>query len=428
MNITEKTEISKCVNLRFLKTEKFKTNMISLVLRLPLCRDTVTRAALLPRVLKRGTQSYPTLSDISKKAEELYGATLSASTVKKGDNQLLAFSVHFVSDSFISETITEEVVKLFAEFVLHPKTCDGGFDKEFVAQEKENAKNFIEGLINDKKAYAAAKCNEIMFEGDPYGIYEYGYVEDLKDINEKNLYEFYKELLKKSQIEIFASGSFDEGLIRAAIQAEFGNLLEDREIAPAKTVLAAIEDNIKVKRVTEEMPTSQSKLVMGFNCGVNPVSKDYFGLMMFSCVFGGSPFSKLFNNVREKLSLAYYVFSALDRQKGYMKISAGIEASKFDDAYNEIMLQLDKMKKGDFTDDEITSAKKYLATSFGSVKDSMGATEDFYMGQILLGNNETIDQLCESISHITRDEIIKAANTVQLDTVYFLKGVGGNEA
>ena len=427
MNIN-KTELSKGVNLHFLKTEKFKTNMISVVRRLPLCRETATRAALVPRVLKRGTEKYPTLADISKKAEELYGASISAGTMKKGDNQLVVFTVQFVSDSFISGTITDEIIELLAEFVLNPKTVDGGFDSEFVRQEKTNLKNFIEGLINDKKAYAAAKCNEVMFEGDPYGIYEYGYVDDLDGIDEKNLYDFYKNLIKNSAVEVFASGSFDTDKVKTALENKLGKALGERYANDIKSGLAVYEDGIEVKRVTEEMPTSQSKLVMGFNCGIEPTSREYYALMMFSCIFGGSPFSKLFNNVREKLSLAYYVFSALDRQKSCMKISAGIEADKFDAAYDEIFIQLEKMKIGDFTDDEITSAKKYLATGMGSIKDSMGATEDFYMGQILLGSNETIDGLTECLNAVSRNEIIAAANAVQLDTVYFLKGVGSSEA
>ena len=428
MNITEGFELSKGVNLHFLKTEKFKTNVISLVLRLPLCRETVTSAALLPRVLKRGTESFSTLSEISKKAEELYGATISAQTVKKGDNQLLVFAVQFVSDSFISETIVAEIINLLKEMVFCPKTVDGAFDKAYVSQEKENAKNFILGLINDKKEYARVKCNEIMFEGDPYGIYEYGYVEDLESIDEKSLYEFYKKVIDTAAADIFVSGSFDDALMKSEVDKSFGKLLSGREVSSAVSGLALCEDGIEVKRVTETMPTSQSKLVMGFNCGIDPKSEDYYALMMFCCIFGGSPFSKLFNNVREKLSLAYYVFAALDRQKSCMKISAGIEAEKFDAAYDEIMIQLGKMKSGDFTDDEIISAKKYFATSLGSIKDSMGASEDFYIGQLLLGTQETIEGLSESLNKVTREQIIKAANSVQEDTVYFLKGVGSNEA
>ncbi|MBR5154904.1 MAG: insulinase family protein [Clostridia bacterium] len=425
MNINS-SKITEGVNLRLLKTEKFKTNCISLYIHLPLVRENVTFAALLPRVLKRGTERYPSLSELSKRTEELYGAYVSAGIVKKGDTQSIKFTLQFVSDTFLSEKITADAVELLGQLVLFPKLQSGAFDKDWVNQEKENLKNFIEGLINDKKQYAQVKCNEIMFEGDPYGIFEYGYVEDLENIDEKNLYEFYQNILRNSVIDIFASGSFDDELLENEIKSIFGEL-PPRNAIYTKTALAAVEDNICVKNVVEPMPTSQSKLCIGFNCGIFPVSEDYYNMMMFSCIFGGSPFSKLFNNVREKLSLAYYVFSAADRQKGYVKISAGIEADKFEAAYDEIMLQLEKMKTGDFSDDEIISAKKYLATSLGSAKDSLGAIENFYMGQIMLGNDETIDELIERVSKVQRDGIIKAAKCVQEDTIYFLKGVGNGE-
>lgn len=414
------------INLRLLKTEKFKTNRISLYMHLPLMRETATYAALLPKVLRRGTEKYPGLSHLSKRAEELYGASIVSGVGKKGDTQCIKFTLTFASDSFLSESIIKDVIELLGQLVLCPKRSNRVFDKDWVNQEKENLKNFIEGLINDKKEYASVKCNEIMFEGDPYGIFEYGYVEDLEGINEKNLYEFYQNTLDNSVIDIFASGSFAEDTLVGEIKGIFGNL-KPRKVDYNKTTLAAIEENITVKNVTEPMPTSQSKLCIGFNCGVNPTSEDYYNQMMFSCIFGGSPFSKLFNNVREKLSLAYYVYSGADRQKGYMKISAGIEADKFDAAYDEIMLQLEKMKSGDFTDDEINSAKKYLATSLGSAKDSQAAIENFYIGQIMLDNDETIDGLIEKIQLVDREGIIKAANTVQEDTIYFLKGVGSSE-
>ncbi len=423
----EKSELAKNVNLHFIETDKFKTSSISLVLRLPLCRTTVTRAALVPRVLKRGSENYPTLAELSKRAEELYGATISAGTAKKGDNQLLRFSVQSVSDSFIDEKISKDVIKLLAEFVLRPKIEKGAFDHEYVTQEKENAKNFIEGLINDKKEYALVKGTEIMFEGDPYGVFAHGYTSDLDEIDGENLFAFYRELLETAAVDIFVCGSFDRDEIISSVEMEFGTLIKDRVANASKSRLASVEEDINIKRVTEEMPTSQSKLFMGFNCGVEPVSADYYAVMMFGCIFGGSPFSKLFNNVREKLSLAYYVYAALDRQKSFMHIAAGIEADKFDAAYDEIFVQLDKMKKGDFSEEEIVSAKKYLATAMASKNDSMAAMEDFYLGQSLLGLSESLEQLTEKLNAVTRDDIIKAANSVQLDTVYFLKGVGNSE-
>lgn len=419
-------ELCKGVSLRMLGTDKFKTNLISVYIRLPLCRDTVTRAALIPSVLKRGTEKYPSMTQLSKRLEELYGATLSSGITKRGDIELIKFSVHYVADSFISGSIMPEIVDVLKEYVLCPKTADGGFDPEFVAQEKENLKSFIQGLVNDKKEYARVRANEVMFEGDPYGVFKYGYVEDLDGIDEKNLYSFYNELIDNCEIDIFASGSFDKDKMESELREAFKSL-NDRKTETIETALATIEDGISVKNVVEEMPVSQSKLCMGFNCGISPKSDEYSAFLLFSCIYGGSPFSKLFNNVREKLSLAYYVFSKVNMHKGCMKISSGIEASKFDAAYDEIMAQLDKMKKGEFSDEEIASAKKYIETGMGSTKDSLHATEDFYMNRVILGSSESIDDVLVRINNVKRDEIIKVANTVQLDTIYLLKGTGGNE-
>ena len=426
MSEIQSFELAKGVNLRFFNTDKFKTNLISFYIHLPLCRETVTKAALLPRILKRGTQKYPTMTHLSKRAEELYGAALSAGISKKGDTELLRFSVQFVSDTFISEGITSEVVDLLKEFVLCPKVENGGFDSEYMRQEKENAKSFILGLVNDKKEYARVRCNEIMFCDDPYGIFEYGYVEDLDSINGEGLFEFYSSLISEAVVDIFAGGSFDVEMMKSELTKAF-SCLGERDANRIKTRIASIENEIEIKNVTEEMPVTQSKLGMGFNCGVEPTSEEYPTLMLFSCIYGGSPFSKLFNNVRERLSLAYYVFSAVDRHKGCMKISSGIEADKFDEAYDEIMAQLDKMKNGEFSDEEIMSAKKYIATGMGSTRDNLHATEDFYMNQIILGSGDTMDSILEKVNRVSRDEIIRMANRVQLDTIYLLKGVGGNE-
>ncbi len=424
---TEKIEISKGVSLRFLETDKFKTNVMSVYFCVPLSRENITKTALIPRVLKRGTKSYPTLTELSRRAEELYGSTIGANIGKRGDMAVIRCSVQFVSDSFISESIIGDVTQLLKEFIFCPAIKDGGFDETYVAQEKENAKNHILGLINDKKEYASVKCTEIMFEGDPYEIFPYGYVEDLEGIDGKNLYERYEEIINTAKVDIFVSGSFDKAVVKKNIEESFKPFLEDRVPELCETKLAVCEDNIEIKNVTEDMPVSQSKLSMGFNCGIAPVSEDYYAMAVFSCIYGGSPFSKLFNNVREKLSLAYYVFSAFDRSKSFMKINAGIEASKFDEAYNEIMLQLDAMKNGDFTDDEVLSAKMYMKTQAGTIKDSLAATEDFYMGRGLLGYEESVDQFLEKLNEVTRERIIAAANSLQLDTVYFLKGVQGNE-
>lgn len=418
-------KLAEGVNIHPLHTDKFKTNLISVYFRIPLRRETATLAALLPSVLKRGTEKYPTMAQLSARAEELYGASLSAGIAKKGDSEVIRFSVRYVSCDFLPENITGGILELLSQLVLCPKLTNGAFDAEYLAQEKENTKSSIEGLINDKKAYAQARCNEIMFEGDPYGVSEYGYIDELEKITPQSLFEFYKSLLDTAAVEIFVSGSFDEETVVKRIAAEFSRLGARTPKLPA-TRLAEREADICVKDVTEPMPVTQSKLCIGYNCGISPRSAEYADLRLFCAIFGGSPFSKLFNNVREKLSLAYYVFSVIEGHKSCMKISSGIEADKFRAAYDEINVQLEKMKAGDFTDDEIESAKKYLATGFGSIKDSLDATENFYLDRLILGSGDSIDEYLERLCRVERDGIIRAANSVQLDTIYFLKGEGSD--
>lgn len=414
------------VNLRLLKSDKFKTNLISVYFRIPLKRETATLAAVLPRVLKRGTEKFPDMAALSARAEELYGASVSAGIQKKGNSEVLRFSVRYVSCDFLPEDITADITELISQLVLYPRLENGAFLAEYTSREKENAKSRIEGLINDKKDYAQSRCNEIMFEGDPYGISEYGRIDDLDRITPQSLYDFYREVISSSEVEIFVSGSFDELGTAKVLKNAFAPLGNRCPVLPEAS-FAEIEPDIEVKEVTEPMPVTQSKLCMGFNCGIRPDTDEYYAFQLFCTVFGGSPFSKLFNNVREKLSLAYYVFSAFEGGKGCMKISSGIESDKFRAAFDEINVQLGAMQSGEFTDEEIDSAKKYLTTSFGSIKDSQNATENFFYNQLIYGSSDTPDSFLEKLYRVDRDAIIRAANTVQLDTIYFLKGEGSNE-
>ncbi len=410
-------------DFHFLKADKFKTNLLSLYIKIPVTRENITISALLPNVLRRGSENYPSLSALSKKCEELYGASLYAGLKKRGDFACLYFSLEFVSGEYINEDTLSEAVSFLKEVVYNPKKENGVFYSKFVDSEKLNLLDDIRGLINDKKQYADIRVKEICFKGSAYGIPPFGFEEDVAPITPESLYEYYKEVLKKSKIDIFLSGSFDEASAEKLIKGEFSECITSRtpkklDTAPAKRISGS-----DVKRVTERMDVTQSKLCMAIFTNTEPFSSDYYASALFSCIYGGSPFSKLFNNVREKLSLAYYVSSRIDRKKACMFISSGIENDKFEKAYNEIMLWLDKMKNGEFTDEEILSAKKYLETNIKSLSDSLRAYEDYISLSILDGREpETPDELIKKYALVTRDEIINAAKKTELDTVYLLTG------
>lgn len=408
------------VSLHFNETEKFKTNILSFYINIPYTKENASLASLLPMVLRRGTMLYPSISDIAKKLQELFGATLYSGLRKKGDHAFIYFSLEFISDRFINESIQNEAFEFLKELIFNPLTYNNAFDKTFVETEKINLADEIKGLINDKKEYAEQRIKEISFPDSPYSIPSSGYLEDLEKINEKNLFDFYIKTLNENKVDIFYSGSFSKSDAEKALSETLLVGLKERNYETSKTKLAEKEKSETIN-MTENMDITQSKLCIMFTTNTTPFSKEYYALSVFNCIFGGSPFSKLFNNVREKLSLAYYVFSRLERTKGTMVISSGIEGDKKEAAYNEIMLWLDKMKNGEFYDEEIISAKKYLETNLNSSKDSLRMTEDHLLTCISEGESEeSIDILKCGIKEVTREEIIACAKKLELCSVYFL--------
>lgn len=421
MIIVMKTyNIEKGVDVRVIKAEKFKTNLITMYMAFDVSRENITKAAVLSQVLTRGTEKYKTLTEISKREEELYGATVRCEIKRKGETQVFGISIGFPSEKFLDENINKDILELLYEVVFCPLTENGGFVSEYVNQEKENVKNYIASIINDKRTYAKIKCIEHMFSGEIYGVSEYGYIEDLPSINEKNLYEFYKEMINNSKIEVFVSGNFDEEEIVADIKTDLLSKVGARNADYKK---CEISKKIEEKNIVEEMDVSQSKLCLGLKTNISMFDDEYYALKLCNSILGGSPFSKLFNNVREKLSLAYYVSSSLIGSKGVMLISSGIETKNYEMAYNEIFVQLENIKNGVIDDFEITSAVKYIRTGLNSVKDSLKGIEDYMYSGLVLGKLETVDELLSRLERVTKEEIINAAKKIELDTVYFLKGV-----
>lgn len=415
------------VDLHVLEAPKFKTNVISLFFNIPLQRSTVTKAALLPSVMKRGTAQHKTFTEISKYLEEMYSASCSAGIRFKGDGEVIYFTIEYIRDRFTGESLSSKVIGFLKELVFAPLLADGAFRADYVTSEKENLKNTILGLINDKKEYADVRCREEMFGREGYGMFEAGYVEDLDGITPKNLYEFYRYIITEAKADLFISGSFEDG-VQEELTTAFLEELKPRAAGYVATSIVG-EASGEVKRVVEEIDVVQSKLCMGLCCGVEPTGRDYYSLMVGSCIFGGSPFAKLFNNVREKLSLAYYVFARTERFKSVMTISSGIQTEKYQAAYDEIMAQFHKMQEGDFDEAEIDAAKKYLTTGLHSMEDGLRSMEDYYLSQAIMGQSQDITDLLENLMQVTKEEIQQVMQKVKLDTVFFLKGndEGGEE-
>lgn len=418
----KQTEIKKGIKLHTIKTEKFKTNLIAIMLTTKLNRENVTKNALVPAVLRRGTKNLTTQEEINKKLEEMYGASLDCGLDKTGDNQVLKFYIETVNDEFLpqeAENMLKTSLEKIFEFVFNPYLENGCFNKEYVEQEKENIKQIIDGKIDNKARYSLDRCIEEMYKDKPYGLYKYGYVEDMKNINEKNLYEYYQQLINECKIDIFVSGIIDEETENIIKNNENIIKLKDREPQYNEPEIIAKRTE-KENDVQESMDVTQGKLIIGMDLDIDDDNLR-FDVMIYNSILGGSANSKLFQNVREKASLAYTASSSYYRFKNNIFINCGIEIKNYEKALEIIKQQIEDMKKGDFTDEEVENAKKGIIASIKTIDDEQDTEITYFFSQELSKSKCNIEQYMQRISEVTKDKVVDVANKVSINTVYFLK-------
>ena len=411
-------EIGKNVKLTLIPESKFKTNLISVYIQRKLDRNEVTKNALLPGILKSGCNKYKTLGQLTDREEELYGSYLHAGASKRGESQVLGFSILSVNEKYLDEKILGQCIEFLNEIINNPLVIDGGFNEEYLNIEKEILKDSIMSIINDKGNYAMKRTNEIMFEGEPYSINGKGYIEDLDNIDRVSLYEHYKEVLKTSPIEIMIEGEFEESevveLIKEKFQFDRGNIID----IPKEEYYKEVD---KVKVVKETMDIAQGKLVMGYRCNVDYLDEEkYYSLLLGSRILGGGADSKLFINVREKESLCYTIYSTIQKSKSTMMVCSGIEAQNYEKTVNLVKEQVQKLKDGDITESEISNAKIAFINSLNSLNDEIGRISDFYFSQSISKNKSDLDQIKNMINKSTKEDIVEAVKNIELDTIYFL--------
>ena len=415
-------EIKKGIKLNVIQTNKFKTNLIAIMLTTKLDRENVTKNALIPAVLRRGTKTLKTQEEINKKLEEMYGASLDCGLDKTGDNQVLKFYIETVNDEFLpqnSEDMLKKSLEQIFEFVFNPYLENDGFKKEYVEQEKENLKQIIGGKIDNKARYALDRCIEEMYKNQPYGLYKYGYIEDMKNINENNLYEYYKKIINNCKIDIFVSGIVDEELENIIKENENIKKLQDR-IPEYNKIEISAKKSEKENYVQDSMEVTQGKLIIGMDLDVDNEDLRY-DIMIYNCIFGGIANSKLFQNVREKASLAYTASSSYYRFKNNIFINCGIEIKNYDKALEIIKQQIEDMKNGDFTEEEVENAKKGIIASIKTIDDEQDTEITYFFSQELSKNKCDIEQYMEKISGVTKENVVDIANKVSINTIYFLK-------
>lgn len=416
-----RSEILPGVYLTVEQTEKYKTALLSLSLLRPLREETASLGALLPSVLLRGTRAYPDMERISEHLDSLYGAGFSGTVRKKGETQAIGFFADFIDDALApgGERILREMTDFLGQVLLHPYLEDGTFSEDYVESEKRNLINAIESRINDKRAYATRRLIAEMCAGEAYGVDRLGSVEATRAITPRVLTAFYRHVLSHSRYEIFYCGRADFATV-AALMRDALAALPPREPDALATLPGPVP--AQVRRVREQMDLTQAKLAIGLRTPITAGSEHYPAMVLLNAVYGGGVSSKLFDNVREKLSLCYYAGSAVEKYKGVMVVSSGVETGDLARAEREILRQLEDCKNSIISEKELEDARRYVLSSLRAGLDSPGRLEDFSLGQAISGDGETMDTLRTRIERVTRHDVAAAARTLTLDTVFTLEG------
>lgn len=382
-----------------IKTNRFKTNLYAIFLTIPMKKEDATINSLIPAVLRRGTEKYPTQLEIEKRLEEMYGASFNCGVDKIGNYQVLKFYIEGLSDEYTEEK--QNIEELLKEIIYSPILENGYFKKEYVEQEKENLKLIIESRKDNKARYAYERCIEEMFENEPYGVYKYGTVEDVEKITTESLYNQYKKILKNAQIDVFGCG----------------NQLEEIEIPHKNTIEIknTIHEN-KHKEIKEKADVTQGKLIIG----LDTPEENKPAITMYNAILGGGANSKLFQNVREKASLAYSAGSSYIRRINSIFIKTGIKNENYEKTLEIIKKQLQDMKQGNITDKEFRDAKQLIISSLKLIPEQQEDLIAFTYDQKIFGENQSIDEYISNISKVTKENVIEIAQKIDIDTIYFL--------
>lgn len=411
-------ELSPGVYLNYIHATKFKTGLLSAQLLTPLDAAKTAPGALLPAVLRRGTERCGDMQALSRALDLLYGAGLSYTVRKKGENQCFGFVMSFIDDKFAlgGEKLLEASADLLGEVLLRPVTAEGVFLPAYVDGEKDNLIDAIRSILDDKRDYADKRLIEEMCRGERYGIPRLGTEEAVAALDGGALYDFYQSILMSARVELFYCGSAELPRVEDALRHGLTGLPHGERVAPVASERRAAPAEPRYR--TEPMDVTQGKLSMGFRAA----TEDQHAMMLANLIFGGYSNSKLFLNVREKLSLCYYASSGYHRSKGIVTVSSGVEFADYQRAHDEILAQLESVQLGDFEPWELEGARSVIINAVRTREDSGGRMEENILGQASTGLWETEEALINALAAVTPERIVDAAKSMTLDTVYFLKG------
>lgn len=403
-------------------TDRFKTGILSVNLVVPLAGN-VAEKSLLPSLLCASCAEYPDLLSLNRRLAELYGAELTPSASKHGENLVLRITMTMIGDRFAldGESISVECARLLCKALFEPNVENGAFRPDEVAREKRIRLDRIEALKSSKRAYAQKQMLELMCADEAYSLSVLGEEEDISALTPEQLYASWQDLLKTAFVQLQVVGDLEVEPITALFR-EYFDRVEDRNVVRGETVVIPFAES--VKRGEEEQDIAQSKLVMGFRCGMHEPFENYAAMRTFTDLFGGGTYSRLFVNVREKQSLCYYCAARLTAAKGILTVQSGVETENAERAEKEIRKQLDEMKAGGVTAEDLEKSKRSMEDFFLSVFDTPEELDGWLFSQVTDDEFQTPEDLVADMKEVTVEQVIEMANNISLDTVFLLKGTG----
>ncbi|GER65688.1 peptidase M16 [Weizmannia acidilactici] len=408
--------------LHTIKTDKYKTNTLVWKMKAPLDKDTVTLRALLLNVLQSSTKRYDTTAKLRTYLDELYGASFYVDTAKKGEYHIISFTVEIANEKFLhnAEPLLQKGIQFLAEVLLNPNADGGQFDQAVVEKEKRVLKQRLQAVYDDKMRYANMRLIEEMCKGEPFALQANGIIDEVDAITPESLFAYYQRAIQEDEMDLFVTGDVDEGRLAAFCEAL---IFPDREAttAAARTLRKVAE----VRKIKESQDIRQGKLNIGYRTNIVFGNRDYFAMQMFNGIFGGFSHSKLFLNVREKASLCYYVSSQIESHKGLMMVMSGIESVNYEKAVSIIEKQMEAMKNGDFSVQEMEQTKAVIRNQLLEATDTSRGLVEILYHNVIAKKQIGVDDWIREIEAVEKGEIVKVAAKIELDTIYFLSGSEG---
>ncbi|UQZ87401.1 Antilisterial bacteriocin subtilosin biosynthesis protein AlbE [Paenibacillus konkukensis] len=414
------------IRVHVLPTQQFKTYAVSVYIGTPLEEEKVTPTAFTPFVLRRGTQKYPETKQFRERLDDLYGAGFGFDIYKRGDYQMVQFRMDLIHDQFVNstESLLQKGIEFVGEAITKPALDNGKFVSKYVDSEKITLQKRIESIINDKIRYAAERCIEEMCSDEPYRLHPLGKIDRLQEITPESLYSRYQEWLQSAVIDIYVVGQTSLAEVMPIVERSFDVSRADAGSYAKKPEHRSVSE---VREVIERLDVNQGKLNMGLRVYTTYADSTYPTVLMYNGILGGYPHSKLFTNVREKASLAYYASSRLDGHKGILTIQSGIELDNYEKAVAIIKKQLEAMNNGDISDVELQQTKAMITGHLRELQDSAFELIAFDFNNILSGVERTVPSLIDDVLAVDKARIQEVANQVKLDTIYFLRDRKGGE-